>query len=318
MRTIKRKIRPWKFATVTIALALCIFVIACQDQMIEEMAKSTISQTGDYPAEVKAAMEKYSREHPDAKLTYMEGAPSEIEKFQSTEEIKSRLIGTYDVDKGGIEKKGVLLTDVVEHAERLKTQDRIFMVVENQPEFPGGYDAMKNFIQQNLKYPEAAKKAGKTGVVYISMVINENGSVSDVDVLRGIDPAMDAEAKRVVSLLSNWIPGSQNGKNVKVRFTLPIRFGEMDLNPTDEIRSADYEMEIEYSIQRSGNETVIRDTVENKSVNGKRLAGAKILLAGTTQGVTTDENGNFTLKFAKSKGQLVASHIGFKTRVIDF
>jgi hypothetical protein len=77
---------------------------------LDEISKSTISQTGDYPAVVKSDMEKYMAKNPSAKLTYMEGDPAEVEKLASSSEVKSRVVSTYDVDKDGIEKKGVLLS----------------------------------------------------------------------------------------------------------------------------------------------------------------------------------------------------------------
>jgi TonB family protein len=318
MRTIKKKIKPWKVAIAAIAFTLCFVVIACQDQVLDEMSKSTISQTGDYPAEVKEQMKNYLKEHPGAKLTYMEGDPEEMNKFISSPQVSSRIVYNYDLKKDGVEKKGVLLSDVVQYAEALQTEEKIFMVVEQQPEFPGGYDAMKDFIKANMKYPEAAATAGKSGTVYVSMIINENGSVSDPKVLRGVSADMDAEAVRVVSMLPNWIPGEQNGKKVKVRFTLPIRFGITDHNHIDEVPNSNFAMKIEYTVVKTGNETLIRGKVLNKSENEKKMPGVNLHVAGTTMGTTTDADGNFILKIEKSSGQLVASHIGFETQRIDF
>jgi TonB family protein len=318
MRTIKKKIKMWKVAIAATVFALCFVVIACQDQILDEVSKSTISQTGDYPAVVKLDMEKYMAKNPTAKLTYMEGDPAEVEKLASSPDVKSRVVSTYDVDKDGIEKKGLLLSNIVQYAEALRTDDKIFMVVENQPEFPGGFEAFKSFLNANTKYPEADRIAGKAGVVYVTMVISETGTISDTRILRGVSPAIDAEALRVVNSLPTWIPGTQNGKAVKVRYTLPIRFGPVEKDRIEEVQPDNYNMKVEYTVDKIGNETIIRGRVINKSENGKKMPGVNLVVAGTTTGTTTDADGNFTLKIEKSTGQLVASCIGFETEKINF
>jgi TonB family protein len=318
MRTMKKKIKTWKIAAVTTVVVFAGVAIACQDQVIDEMASSTISQTGDYPAVVKSDMEKYMEKNPTAKLTYMEGDPAEVEKLASSPDVKNRVVGTYDVDKDGIEKKGVLLSNVVQYAEALRTDDKIFMIVENQPEFPGGIEALKNFLAVNLKYPEADRIAGKAGVVYVSMVISETGTVYDTQILRGVSPAIDAEALRVVNSLPAWIPGTQNGKAVKVRYTVPIRFETAVKNHLGEIRSSNYNMKVDYAVVKTANETIIRGRVTNKSESGKPIAGVNLLIAGTTSGTRTDAQGNFIIKTEISSGELSATCIGFDTEKIDF
>jgi len=100
----------------------------------------------------------------------------------------------------------------------------VFMVVEQQPEFEGGYEAMMNFIKKNMRYPAAARRMGTEGTVFLSFVVGKDGSINDVSVLRGISAECDKEAVRVVQSMPNWKPGKQNGKPVLVRFNLPIKF----------------------------------------------------------------------------------------------
>ncbi len=99
-----------------------------------------------------------------------------------------------------------------------------FYVIENKPEFPGGQDAMFKFIAEHTKYPEIAKENGITGKVFVQFVIDKDGAVTDVKVIRGIDPYLDKEAVRVVKSMPKWQPGLQRGKPVKVSFQLPINF----------------------------------------------------------------------------------------------
>ncbi|GAA4455941.1 TonB family protein [Rurimicrobium arvi] len=100
----------------------------------------------------------------------------------------------------------------------------IFKVVEQMPEFPGGEDALYKFLQDNVQYPPKATNAGKEGTVSVKFVVNEDGSISNVEVARPIGFDMDEEAIRVVKKMPKWKPGKQNGKAVKVYYRVPIRF----------------------------------------------------------------------------------------------
>lgn len=103
-------------------------------------------------------------------------------------------------------------------------EEEVFYIVENMPEFPGGDVALRTYIAQNVKYPEIAKENGLSGKVFVQFVINQKGEVQDVKIARGVDPALDKEAIRVVQNLPKWKPGSQRGKPVKVSYTVPINF----------------------------------------------------------------------------------------------
>lgn len=107
------------------------------------------------------------------------------------------------------------------------TQDpneSVFTIVEQMPEFPGGQEAMTAYISKNLKYPEKAIEEGIEGVVFVSFVVETDGRISGVTVLRGIGAGCNEEAVRVVSGMPNWKPGYQRGKAVRVKYNLPIRY----------------------------------------------------------------------------------------------
>jgi protein TonB len=103
-------------------------------------------------------------------------------------------------------------------------QAEIFTVVEEQPGYPGGEEARIGFLQQNIKYPEEAKELGIQGRVFVTFVVEVDGSISDVRVLRGIGGGCDEEAIRVVKAMPKWVPGKQRGVPVRVQFNLPIKF----------------------------------------------------------------------------------------------
>ncbi len=103
-------------------------------------------------------------------------------------------------------------------------EQQIFQVVENMPEFPGGRAALMKYLASNIKYPPYAKEAGIQGRVFINFVVERDGSITAVKVLRGIGGGCDEEAVRVVKAMPKWKPGMQRGKPVRVSFNLPVKF----------------------------------------------------------------------------------------------
>jgi len=101
---------------------------------------------------------------------------------------------------------------------------QIFQFVEQMPEFPGGMDKVTEYLSNHIRYPEQAREAGVEGRVTVRFVVNEDGDISDAQVLRGIGGGCDEEALRVIKGMPKWKPGKQNGRAVKVYFTLPISF----------------------------------------------------------------------------------------------
>lgn len=100
----------------------------------------------------------------------------------------------------------------------------IFTIVEEQPSFPGGEAALMEYLGKNISYPPMAKESGIQGTVFVTFVVEPNGSVTNVKILRGIGGGCDEEAVRVVKNMPAWKPGKQRGKPVRVQFNLPIKF----------------------------------------------------------------------------------------------
>jgi TonB family protein len=105
-----------------------------------------------------------------------------------------------------------------------KPADQVFVVVEEMPEFPGGEQALRDFIAKEVKYPEDAKKAGIQGKVFVTFVVDKTGKVLDAKIARSASPSLDKEALRVTESLPAWKPGKQRGENVAVSYTIPIQF----------------------------------------------------------------------------------------------
>lgn len=133
---------------------------------------------------------------------------------------------TYKGDVGGT----VNIDDLKDNQQAGGTEapaedaDKVYAVVEQPPTYPGGESALLAYIGKNIKYPQSALENEIQGVVLLRFVVLENGSIGDVLITRGLDPACDKEAVRVVKTLPRFIPGKQQGRGVKVWYTLPIRF----------------------------------------------------------------------------------------------
>jgi TonB family protein len=107
-------------------------------------------------------------------------------------------------------------------------RDDVMKIAEAAPAYNGGDKAMRKFLQNNIKYPLKAKDDGVQGTVFVRFVVEKDGVVDDVVVSKGVHPLLDAEAKRVVSVMPKWTPGKQKGKPVAVQYTLPVRFQIVD------------------------------------------------------------------------------------------
>jgi len=105
-----------------------------------------------------------------------------------------------------------------------KKSQKVFDVVEQMPEYPGGQAALFEYISKNMKYPEDAAKKKVEGKVYVTFVVDPDGKITDVSLMRKVFPSLDAEAIRVISGMPNWIPGKQRGQAVRVKYTVPIMF----------------------------------------------------------------------------------------------
>lgn len=112
----------------------------------------------------------------------------------------------------------------VESAPVEDNDSKVFEFVEQNPSFPGGYEALNAYLSKNIKYPPIARENGIEGKVILSFVVDKNGGIRDIKVRRGIGGGCDEEAVRVVKSMPEWKPGKQNGKAVNVMFNLPVNF----------------------------------------------------------------------------------------------
>ena len=150
------------------------------------------------------------------------------DELKSQEELNqtNTAIGAFDV-KGNDEAAGEVLKakEVIAQPEPPKEEEtKVFDVVEQMPSFPGGQSALLQYLSSNIKYPVVAEENGVQGRVIVTFVVEMDGSITDVKVVKSVDPSLDKEAQRVVKSMPKWIPGKQNGAAVRVKYTVPVTF----------------------------------------------------------------------------------------------
>ena len=103
-------------------------------------------------------------------------------------------------------------------------EPEVVMVVEDMPEFPGGTAALMQYLQKNIKYPAICRENNIQGRVLVTFIVNKDGAVVEPEVVKSVNPSLDKEALRVISTMPKWKPGSQRGKPVRVKYTVPVNF----------------------------------------------------------------------------------------------
>lgn len=241
--TSKRNI--WSLIIVTLAAVLLFLGLQLQ-RMVE--ANKTVENT---QAVELSALEQKKKEAKVEKKEIIKTEPEKVvEKVKSSvkftapvikkdnevkeeDEIKleeveksNKSIGSFNVE-GNDEVGG----EVLKAKEEIKApeppkheENKIFTVVEQMPMYPGGDAALMQFLSSNIKYPTVAAENGVQGRVVVGFVVEKDGSITDVNVMRSVDPSLDREAMRVVKNMPRWTPGKQNGSAVRVKYQVPVMF----------------------------------------------------------------------------------------------
>lgn len=138
-------------------------------------------------------------------------------------------VGTQEIKVTEAQKddKAAAVTMNVVEEEQNATDDKVFDVVENMPEFNGGMGALMQYLSDNIRYPEEKDIQGR---VIVSFVVDKDGSISNAQVVKSVHPSFDAEALRIINNMPKWIPGTQNGKPVNVKYVVPINFKSSNAN----------------------------------------------------------------------------------------
>jgi protein TonB len=153
-------------------------------------------------------------------------APEQVTKTQDEVATSDVAIGAIDYDQGSNEAEHVLKVNekVVDEVPPAVEETKVFDVVEQMPQFKGGDAALMEYLNKNIKYPVVAEENGIQGRVVATFVVERDGSITDVKVVKSVDPSLDKEAVRVLKAMPKWIPGRQNGQPVRVKYTVPVTF----------------------------------------------------------------------------------------------
>jgi TonB family protein len=246
MKTIKRKIRPWKMLAMAGVIPLAFFVIACQDQLTNEAAEIAKSSTMaiDIPTEVQLKYDELQLANPDKKFLLMETDENMTPKL---EEMKAKfesldqeqishinLITPTAKASEPVRTFAIIQYDenMEEVSKRSKLDNGVFIMVEETATPQGGMPVFYEHVAKKLRYPLQARQKGIEGKVFVEFIVEEDGSVSNVKVKKGIGSGCDEEAVAAVQTGPKWNPGKNKGIAVKQQIVLPISFKLSKEEPT--------------------------------------------------------------------------------------
>ncbi len=204
-----------------IALAICLVAFEWTTEEVSQSNLGDLNMDEVFEEEIENTFEEEQPEEVEQEIEEPEQVIEELVVVEDDVEVDDINIDS-EADENTSTNTNIITTEEVEVEEEI--EPIAFAVVEDKPVFPGGDAALMKFIADNTKYPEIAKENGIQGRVFIQFVIDKTGRVTKVQVAKGVDPYLDAEAKRVVAMLPNWTPGKQRGKAVPVTFVVPINF----------------------------------------------------------------------------------------------
>ena len=241
----KRNVKALMWVIIGIA---AIFAIAYANLAIQNAMKQNVSVETDVELSklaqkkeakverkepVKVEMEQKVVEKVKSSVKFTAPEIKKDDEVKPEDELKSQddlsktntAIGAFDV-KGNDEAEGEVLKakEVVVDEKPKEEETKVFDVVEQMPQFPGGPNALFEYLSKNIKYPVVAEENGIQGRVIVTFVVERDGSITDVKVAKSVDPSLDKEAQRVVKSMPHWIPGKQNGSAVRVKYTVPVTF----------------------------------------------------------------------------------------------
>ena len=231
------------FATIAAIIVAAWAKVAIENAMPKKVAIETdvelskLAQKKEAKVErkepVKVEMEQKVVEKVKSSVKFTAPEIKKDEDVKPEDELKSQddlaktntAIGSIDV-KGNDEAEGEVLKakEVIAEEKPKEEETKVFDVVEQMPQFPGGQQALFEYLSKNIKYPVIAEENGVQGRVIVTFVVERDGSITDVKVVKSVDPSLDKEAQRVVKAMPHWIPGKQNGSAVRVKYTVPVTF----------------------------------------------------------------------------------------------
>ena len=227
MKTMKRKIQPWKIMILGAAIPLFFLAVSCQEQVTGD--QQNVSKN-PVPLEVSKQLELLKQKNPRHEFIVLElneEGKRVLDKLQFENSKTGNLVSTNTIVTGKNSNDESIVYVIVEKGtdnERASRFDKAYTIVDEIPEYVGGFDSLRTHIQRTLKYPANARQKGIEGRVFVSFVVTKEGDVVNPAIAKGVDTELDKEALEVVSSFPKWVPGRQNGEAVDVKFVIPISF----------------------------------------------------------------------------------------------
>lgn len=238
------------WALIIVALAAVLLYLGLQLQRMAEANKKVENTQAvalaklntEKKKEAKVEKKEIIRQEPEKVVEQVKSsvkftAPiiKKDEEVKEEDEIKldevqksDKAVGAFTVE-GNDEVSGSVLKakeeiPAPEPPKHVVEETKIFTVVEQMPMFPGGDPALMGYLRDNIHYPTVAAENGVQGRVVVGFVVERDGSITDVNIIRSVDPSLDREAMRVVKSMPRWTPGKQNGSAVRVKYQVPVTF----------------------------------------------------------------------------------------------
>ena len=209
--------RKMLFTEIGLVIALAVVLLAFEWKSYEKTEMALMNMAVDNTEEEMVEITQQEKPPPPPKPPQQ---TSIIEIVEDDMDIEDEIEIDVEADEETEVEEYIPMEDPEEEAE----EAQIFTVVEAMPTFPGGDAARIKYLNANIKYPTIARESGIQGRVFVTFVVETNGQVTDVKILRGIGGGCDEEAVRVIKNMPKWVPGKQRGKSVRVQFNMPILF----------------------------------------------------------------------------------------------
>ena len=209
------------FFEIGLIVALAVVLFAFEHKSYDEKEEVVIAT--EAKTEVEEMVIQTQQDQPEPPKQEVELSTTEFEIVSDDVEITNK----FDLDALTSDVNGEVYVPTVEIKEQVvevEEEEEIFQVVEQTAMFPGGYQALNKYLRDNIKYPQQAKETGTQGKVFLTFVVEKDGSITDIKILRDIGSGCGEEAIRVVKSMPKWTPAKQRGKTVRQQFNLPVSF----------------------------------------------------------------------------------------------
>ncbi|HYF69393.1 MAG TPA: M56 family metallopeptidase [Ohtaekwangia sp.] len=263
IRKIKMKLHRWKIATVGSMLLIFFVTVACHDQVIQEVTDIAQSSTMalDVPAVVQQQYDQLKANHPDLKLLLIEvdaegKAKLEAMQQQMNQLDQSQIAGVHMFKPTAVNNEPVRNFMIIQYNEQIadiserSKSNETYTIVEESAAPVGGMPALYDFLSENITYPKESRASGIEGKVLVGFVVEPDGTITSLSVLKGVDPAIDAEALRVMALSPKWTPAKNKGMLVRQKLVLPINFSLGDKEDTKKKTSSLEDLYFQFPIAK--------------------------------------------------------------------